>query len=361
MRSRSVPSEETAGALLFLLPVVLTVAREPLPALHGRGITFGELTLMPVGVGQRNGTGSVESRNLFGGQRPSHCAKILAELSLIACTQNERADRGPCEQPTQSYLWDGLADLFRNGLERVHHVVQVFFRDLRAVVGRRLGIQAADFGLRRGAADLAGEPSPAQRAPDHRANFFFLRERHQFPLVVAAHQRVVHLLGAEASPAVAVRHTERLHQMPAGEIRTRCVAHLALAHKLVQGLLYFFNGRLCVEAVQVINVHVVCSQTAQTGLQRAAQMPARTTHVVRPRAQSEGGFGGDQGLIAAAFEGLAQYLFRTAIGVDVGGVEERDPGLQADGHNAIGPGCVIGCAPAIKEDAAPAERPCAKT
>ena len=57
------------------------------------------------------------------------------------------------------------------------------------------------------AADLAGEPAPAERAPDHRADALVERQRHQLPLVVAADERVVRLVGDVARPGRIGRET----------------------------------------------------------------------------------------------------------------------------------------------------------
>ena len=79
-------------------------------------------------------------------------------------------------------------------------------------------MQAADFGQRLAAANLAGKPAPAERTPHQGADFLVEPERHQFPLVLAAYQRVVNLVGDEAGPPVAVGDGQRLHQVPAGKI-----------------------------------------------------------------------------------------------------------------------------------------------
>jgi hypothetical protein len=59
-------------------------------------------------------------------------------------------------------------------------------------------MQAAGFRQWLAAADLAGETSPAERAPDQRADFLVEGERHQLPLVLAADQRIVDLMGSIA-------------------------------------------------------------------------------------------------------------------------------------------------------------------
>ena len=89
-------------------------------------------------------------------------------------------------------------------------------------------------GQRLAAADLAGEPSPAERAPDDRAHLLVERQRHQLPLVVAADQRVIRLVGDVAGQAVFLRDGQRLHQVPAREVRAADVADLAGAHQVVE-------------------------------------------------------------------------------------------------------------------------------
>ena len=65
-----------------------------------------------------------------------------------------------------------------------------------------LALQAARRRQRLAAADLAGEPAPAERAPDDRADLLVEAQRHQLPLVVAADQRVVRLVRDVAGQAV---------------------------------------------------------------------------------------------------------------------------------------------------------------
>jgi hypothetical protein len=59
-------------------------------------------------------------------------------------------------------------------------------------------------------------------------------------------------------------------------------------------------------------------------------MVARGAHVVRPVTQTKRRLGGDKRPVALALQSLAQHLFRAAIGVNVGGIEEVDAGLQTD-------------------------------
>ena len=237
---------------------------------------------------------------------------------------------GRCEQPVERDLRHGLAGLLRDGVERVDDAVEILVGHLRALVDRELALQPARFRQRLAAADLAGEAAPAERAPDHRADLLVERERHQLPLVVAADERVVRLVRDVAREAVLLRDGQRLHQVPAGEVRAADVADLAGAHQIVERAERFLDRRQRVEAVQLVEVDVVGAEAAQARLDRAGQVVARGADVVRSRPAAEGALGRDEHLVAPALDRLAEDLLGQAVRVDVGRVEHRDAGLEAD-------------------------------
>src|SRR6185312_13353872 len=103
-----------------------------------------------------------------------------------------------------------------DSFERIDHLIEPL-----VVYGRprlRRGVQAALLVQRLTTADLAGEPSPAKRAPDESADVLVDAERHQLPFVVPADEGVVDLVGDVARPTVPVGNGQRLHEMPAGEV-----------------------------------------------------------------------------------------------------------------------------------------------
>ncbi|MNC58847.1 hypothetical protein D3C75_1086100 [compost metagenome] len=94
---------------------------------------------------------------------------------------------------------------------------------------------------------------------------------------------------------------------------------------------------------------MIRAQAAQGRLHRTDQTVARHAPIVRTVAGRQAGLGRDQHLVAAALDGLAQDFFGGAVGIDVCGVEQVDPGLQADvdqaaglGHVAVAPGAEQG-------------------
>ena len=73
-----------------------------------------------------------------------------------------------------------------------------------------------------------------------------------------------------------------------------------------------------------------------------------------PLPDGEGGFGGDEQAIAFAGDGFAEDFFGDAVGINVGGVEEIDAGVEADVDEAGGFGDVA-AAPGFEEFVGAAE------
>ena len=172
------------------------------------------------------------------------------------------ATRRALQQPVERDLRDRLAGLGGDLVQGVDDPEQVLVVDS---AGRCPGcrVRACRGSGRLAAADLAGEPAPAERAPDHRADALVERQRHQLPFVIAAEQRVIGLVRDVARKAVALRDRERLHQVPAGEVRAADVADLARAHQLVERGQRLLDRRVGVEAVQLEEVDVVGAEAPQ--------------------------------------------------------------------------------------------------
>ena len=84
----------------------------------------------------------------------------------------------------------------------------------------------------------------------------------------------------------------------------------------------------------MVDVDVVRAQTAQAAFERLAQMGARRTLIVWPGAGRKSGFGGDEHLVALAFERLPEDLFRSPLRIAVGGVEQVDARVEAEIHQS---------------------------
>ena len=121
-------------------------------------------------------------------------------------------------------------------VEGVDDPVDVLVGDRRPDVGRGFACEAgwsSGSGWPRRILPVS-RPQP-ERAPDRpRPTFWSRAERHQLPLVVAADERVVRLVGHVARPAVALGDGQRLHQVPAREVRAADVADLPGLHQVVE-------------------------------------------------------------------------------------------------------------------------------
>src|SRR5271169_6836569 len=84
-----------------------------------------------------------------------------------------------------------------------------------------------------------------------------------------------------ASPAVAFRNRQRLHQMPTRKIGARDVADLPAANERIECLESLLNRRQFIETMHVVDVDVIRTQAAQAGLARTKNMMARRPNVVR--------------------------------------------------------------------------------
>src|SRR5207249_724552 len=107
------------------------------------------------------------------------------------------------------------------------------------------------------AADLARETSETERAPCDAADALVEGERHQLPLIVAADERIVGLVSDIPRQPVFFRDGERLHQVPAGEVRPTNVAELPGPDQIVEGAESFLDRRHPVEGVELVEVDVI--------------------------------------------------------------------------------------------------------
>ena len=300
------------------------------PHLHGFGVSFGEAALVPVGVGGGEVAGGVEFGDLIFGEVPAGGGDVLAELFFVAGADDEGGDGGALEEPVEGDLGDGFAGLFGDFIEGVDDFVEIVVGDLGAHVEVELVAEASFFGEGLVAADFAGEAAPAEGAPDDGADAFLDAEGHEFPLVLAADEGVVGLVGDVAGEAVFFGDGEGFHEMPAGEIGAADVADLSFSNEAVEGVEGFLDGGEGVEAVELEEVDVVGAEALEGAVDSVEEVDAGGADVVGAGAAAEGGLGGDEEFVAASLDGVAENGFGVAVGVDVGGVEHGEAVLEAD-------------------------------
>src|SRR5262245_15577521 len=143
--------------------------------------------------------------------------------------------------------------------------------------------------------------------------------------------------------------------MPAGEIRTADVTNLARAHEIIERAERFFDRRERIEAVQLIQVDVVGSQTPQAVVDGVDQVIARRADVIQCRPGAKCALRRNQQAIAPTLDRLSKNLFCATSRIDVGRIEHRHSSIEADVHQSR---CTrsFGAAESLEELAAAAER-----
>src|SRR6202042_516951 len=209
-------------------------AREPEPpsALLRPFVEARKAALVPDRIGRLDVARRVKLRHLLGRQFPADGADVLEQLLFVPRADDNVGDSRAPQEPVERNLWNCLAGLLGDAIERVDNIEQALLVVARP--GFRNGVRAGARLRRLSAPDFTRQLAPAERAPDDRANALIAAELHQLPFVVAIEQRIIGLVGDIAGIAVTVRSRERLHQMPAGEIRAADVTNLAGANELVE-------------------------------------------------------------------------------------------------------------------------------
>ena len=310
---------------------------------------------MPIRINERHRARRIQRRHLRRRQRPAHRAQILPQLRLVARADDHRRHARPPQHPVQRHLRHRLAGLGRDRLQRIDDFEQKFVRHLRPFLDHQRTVEPALLGLRLTAPQLPREPPPAQRTPHHRAHALVERQRHQLTLVVPPHERVIGLVRHIPRPPVPLRSGQRLHEVPAREIRAADVADLPRAHELVEHAQRLLDRRQRVEAVQLEQVDVIRPQPPQRRLHRGDQMRPRRAHIVGPRAAAKRRLRGNQHLVAPPLDRRPEDFLRAPARVDIRRVKQREPRLETDIHEPRRLGD-LGRAPGFEKIPAPAKR-----
>ena len=130
---------------------------------------------------------------------------------------------------------------------------------------------------------------------------------------------------------------ERLHDLPAGEVRAPDVSHLAGLHQVLERGQRLLERSLSVPLVDLVKVDVVRPQPSEAGLTGFDQMVPRQAGVVGTGAHWEAGLGGQQHAVATATQRLAHDLLRVAVRVDVSRVDQVDAGVKRHVDLSTGP------------------------
>ena len=187
----------------------------------------------------------------------------------------------------------------------------------------------------------ARQPAAAERAVAEDAHAVPARGRQHVGLDAAHQDRVRRLLGHEPFQAAVAGGPLRLDDLAGGVGRRADVADLALPDQVGQRAEGLLDVGVLARPVHLVQVDVVGVQAAQRVLDLADDPPAGAAPLVRVGPHRHEELRGQHDVVAAPGEGLADDPFRLALGVDVGGVDEVDAGIQGAVDDADGVGLVL--------------------
>ena len=104
--------------------------------------------------------------------------------------------------------------------------------------------------------------------------------------------------------------------------------------QIVEGAQGFLLRRERIEAVDLIEIDVIGSQTAEARVAGFEDVAAGGSGLIWAGPGSEETLCGEDDVLTARAEGLADYFLRLAAGVGVGGVDQVHAGFKADLHQA---------------------------
>src|SRR5260370_678974 len=176
---------------------------------------------------------------------------------------------------------------------------------------------------------FAAEEPARQREIGQEAEAVGFYRRQQLALDVAGDEAVLVLAGDEGVEGAVARGPGRLDHLPRCVVGAADVAHLALAHEVVERAQRLLDRRQRVRAMHLVEVDPI-------GLE-ALQAPLHSAHDVAPRRALEplllvhghAELGRQHDFLAPVAEDLPQGFLRAAeIAVDVGRIEQGDAELE---------------------------------
>ena len=186
---------------------------------------------------------------------------------------------------------------------------------------------------------FTGEKTASDGTPGDDAEAEGLGGGEEFAFYAAIEEIVRGLLGDEAVEVEAVAGPEGLDDLPGGEGGGANVADLAGAHEVVEGAQGLVDRDLGTRTMDLVEIDVVGLEAAETGLGLFDDVAAGVALGVGVglvhRAVDLGGEE-NAGALAVAGEGLADDFLAAAAGVDVGGVDDVDAGVEGGVDDADG-------------------------
>ena len=100
---------------------------------------------------------------------------------------------------------------------------------------------------------------------------------------------------------------------------------------------------LSIKGVELEEVDVIGAEAFEGDFDGSDEIEiSRGADIIGAGAVTEGGFGGDEDFVPAAFDGVAEDFLGCAGGVNIGGIKHGEAGFETNVHHAAGLGDVGG-------------------
>src|SRR5690606_33793995 len=117
---------------------------------------------------------------------------------------------------------------------------------------------------------------------------------------------VVDLVRHVARVPVPFGYGQRLHQLPAGEVRDPDIAHFPGAHQGIEGGQHLLDRRTSVEGMELEQVDVIGAESTERGLAGLDQAGPGRASVMWAVTGGQAGLGGEEYLVPSAFDRRTQ-------------------------------------------------------
>src|SRR6266404_3526892 len=253
--------------------------------------------------------------------------EIVLKLVEAFRANDDRGYHRLCQEPGERETCRTTAMCFR---DRSHHV-----EDLPGpllVHDGKVEVRAARIrGLLVRPAELAGKQAAGKRTPHEQADLFGFQQGNDFPLEIAAGDRVISLQRVEAGQVPELGDAEGFGDLPCLPVGAADVTDLSLLHQGVESAERLFDRGHGIVAMDLVQVDMVGLQTAETGLHTVHNVAARSADVTPPTADAAIHLRRDHDILprdVKVLQGLSENLLALALRVIVGRIKEVDAAVN---------------------------------
>src|SRR5712672_1220864 len=276
---------------------------------------------------------------------PGECefdrCEIVLKLVEAFRANDDRGYNRLCQEPCERDTCGTTPACFRNWSHHVEDIPGPLFVHDGKVVFSAARIR----GLLVRPAELAGKQATGERTPYEQANLFGFQQGNDFPLEIAAGDRVISLKRVELGQIPELGDTEGSGDLPCLPVGAADVADLSLLYQGVESAKRLFERGHGIIAVDLVQVDMVGLQTAETGLDAVHNVASRSPDIIPPRADAAIDLGRDHDILprdVEVLQRLAENLFALALRIIVRRIKEVDAALDRCLDELIGRGLANG-------------------